>query len=121
MDSFLCWGLFNTVICLCIFVFVLVDGLGAWKFLQFIDQKPQETSSVQSSGVAAARALFQSKTSRGQESKSESDVLWTQHEAAISDMKTLKDPFMVSTSAMDGRVVVWNLPSLQVQMSSLSL
>jgi len=37
--------------------------------------------------VAAARAIFQQKATRGQETKKEEDELWTKHEAAIISLQ----------------------------------
>jgi hypothetical protein len=39
--------------------------------------------------VAAARALFQSKTNKGQDTKKEGDELWTKHESAIVSLQPL--------------------------------
>lgn len=59
--------------------------------MQWLDQKPSSGDSAAKSsaagGVAAARALFQSKATRGQESKKEGDELWTKHEAPIISLQ----------------------------------
>jgi actin related protein 2/3 complex subunit 1A/1B len=103
------------------------DGSGNWSFLQLLDQKTEAAkTNAPTSGVQAARALFQNKTSRGQESKAEGDELWTKHENAITCIQRMgrsTDPTCTrfSTSALDGRVVVWDLPTLQIDMRALSL
>lgn len=84
-----------------------------WNFSKKLDEK-KVVKAAQTSGVSAARALFQNKTSRGQETKAETDSLWTVHENAItsfynaspSGATTLNK---ISSSSLDGRVVVWDL------------
>lgn len=65
-------------------------------------------------------ALFQNKTSRGQDTKSEDDELWTSHESAISDIAVVSNS-TISTAALDGRIVIWDLPTLNISLSSLGL
>lgn len=103
------------------------NASGQWSFLQLLDQKKEVAkSNAPASGVQAARALFQSKTTRGQESKQEGDELWTKHENAITCIQRLApstDPTCTSfsTSALDGRIVVWDLPTLSIDMGALGV
>lgn len=101
----------------------------SWSFLRHADTKTEtETKKNSSSNVAAARALFQSKTSRGQESKKDGDVLWTKHESAITSIACIPSSksgngkyTAFSTTAMDGRLIRWELPSLDIAMATLGL
>lgn len=71
-------------------MFSSASGVGAWSFLQYLDEKPAVLESKPSiTQVASARALFQSKTTKGQETKKEGDELWTKHESAIVTMTPL--------------------------------
>lgn len=65
-------------------------------------------------------ALFQNKTTRGQEASSEGDALWTTHEGTVSDM-CLHSPGKISTSSLDGKVVLWDLPQLHISMASMGI
>jgi actin related protein 2/3 complex, subunit 1A/1B len=99
---------------------------GAWKFKKKLDEK-KATSASAASGVAGARALFQNKTSRGQEGSKEGDTLWTQHENAITDIQDASPAGSVgplkkiSTSALDGRLVIWDLSTIDISLASLHL
>jgi hypothetical protein len=70
----------------------------------------------------ACRALFQNKTTRGQEKKSEgaSSLAWTAHEGTVSGLR-LHSPGTLSTSGLDGRVVLWDLPQLHLSMAALGI
>jgi actin related protein 2/3 complex subunit 1A/1B len=100
---------------------------GQWYFMRKLDQKAQETrSAAPTTGVQAARALFQNKTAKGQDSKQEGDELWTKHENTITCIQRMgraADPTSsrFSTSALDGRVVVWDLPTLSIDMRALGI
>lgn len=89
-----------------------------WNFLQFVDQKREEKKAAVSDGFASSRALFANKTSKGQDSTT--DTLWTQHEAAITDLQVISRD-RLSTVAMDGRLVLWDLPALDISMATLGL
>lgn len=108
-----------------------VDG---WSFLRYLDQRKEEAKGGDEAGqggVAAARALFKSKTVRGNEGKPESEGVWTQHESAITGLcaaspaagkaGTSSSCSTVASCALDGRIVVWNLPSLLVDVGLASL
>lgn len=107
-------------------VFTFTAG-GGWKFFTDVD-KPntkQASAAAATGGVSAARELFKSKTKLGQESKQDSDVLKTLHTRAITGIKgASKDGAKVtsvSTSSMDGKIILWNLPSLDINMASLGI
>lgn len=62
--------------------------------------------------VASARAIFQSICSRGQEASE--DALSTQHEKPIIGLRMFSHkPLRFSSSALDGRIVVWDMAQLQ--------
>ncbi len=65
-------------------------------------------------------ALFQNKTARGQDTKADDDEIWTSHESAVSDMAQVS-PNSISSAGLDGRIVVWDLPNLNLAMASLGL
>lgn len=102
---------------------------GKWSFKSKLDEK-KTAEAVKSTGVASARALFQNKTSRGQESSKSKDTLWTKHENALdcimdaSKGNSFGDPLTsISTSALDGRLVVWDLMAngLDKQLAALNI
>jgi WD40 repeat protein len=68
----------------------------------------------------SCRALFQNKAKLGQDSALDMDSLWTSHEGAISSINTM-GPGRLSTAGLDGNVVVWDLPQLDIAMASLGL
>jgi WD40 repeat protein len=100
-----------------------LEGWGFTSFLQKKEERGEEADSQDS--VAAARALFKLKSSRGQDAKADNDTLWTKHESAITGLSIVspltQDPTVIATSALDGRVVVWDLPLLDVDMGGLSI
>jgi hypothetical protein len=68
--------------------------------------------------------MFQNKTARGQDSKAADDKLWTKHEKVITGMKLAGAPgscTKLSTSALDGRLVQWDLPALGVDCAALAI
>ena len=70
--------------------------------------------------LCLCRALFQNKTTRGQEKKSEGDSMWTTHEGMVSDI-SLPFPNTLCTTSLDGRVVLWDLPQMHIAMASLGI
>jgi len=105
---------------------------GEWGLYSKLDQRKEEAAAPagggSNSGVAAARALFQNKAARGQEKKTEGDTLWTQHENAITGLSNagIGGPNQVvrkvATSGLDGRLVLWDLPELDIlDLAKLSL
>ncbi len=105
--------------------FLFTQSGGEWNYSRRLDQQKEETqASVATGGVAAARALFQNKTTRGQDQKANNDTLWTKHENAITAVNVCssgKNITKISTSALDGRLVIWDLPSLEIDMGLLSI
>lgn len=62
------------------------DGL--WRFAAYVDRRAEAAAAKATSGVAAARAMFASKTSKGQSAPAASEVeLWTKHQNAIVSVK----------------------------------
>jgi len=82
-----------------------------------------------SSGISDKLALFQSKITRGQDEKEENKDAAEElkhHESAITCMQNLQNSksgssSKFSTSSVDGRIVVWNLDLLDINMALLSL
>ena len=95
-----------------------------WSFKQKLDQKKETADTVVSAGgstggIGAARALFQSKTKTGQDSKAEGDTLWTKHENAITGMSLGEES--VLTSSLDGKIVIWSTDALRGAASCMKL
>jgi len=67
--------------------------------------------------------------SSGQDIKEDSDKLKTRHERVITYLQDATPPSakknnMVSTissSSLDGRLIIWHLPDLDLKLSSLSI
>ena len=101
------------------------DGKGFWSFGQKLDQKDTSPANAAvagsaASGVGAARALFQSKTKTGQDSKADGDTLWTKHENAITGMSLVRGN-TVFTSSLDGKVVLWDPVTLSKAMKDVKM
>lgn len=98
---------------------------GTWALNRRLDERKEDKAASATSGVSAARALFQNKTRSGQDAKADSDTLWTQHDNAITciaNASVSRGPVdKVSTSGLDGRLVIWDLPALDIQMASLAV
>jgi len=98
-----------------------------WALQKRLDErKEDDKSTVAASGVSAARQLFQNKTRSGQDSKAESDLLWTQHDNAITCLASASTGpgrvvDKVSSSGLDGRLTLWDLGQLEINLASLSL
>jgi len=113
------------------FLFTNSASAREWIYSRRLDQRVDDSAaagggSSAAGGVAAARALFQNKASRGQEKKADNDSLWTKHDGAITAMSNCTLPGQkyinrVSTSALDGRLVIWDLPTLEIDLAQLSL
>ena len=99
---------------------------GSWSAIKQLDEKKDDKSSVSTSGVSAARQLFQNKTRSGQDSKSENDTLWTLHDNAITCISNAsvaggQAVRKISSSGLDGRFVIWDIDALEINLGSLSL
>eukprot|EP00607_Mallomonas_marina_P006383 CAMPEP_0182426400 /NCGR_PEP_ID=MMETSP1167-20130531/12883_1 /TAXON_ID=2988 /ORGANISM="Mallomonas Sp, Strain CCMP3275" /LENGTH=367 /DNA_ID=CAMNT_0024607787 /DNA_START=105 /DNA_END=1208 /DNA_ORIENTATION=+ len=83
----------------------------------------EEMDGSTSASVASARALFQNKSVRGQASSE--DSLNTQHEKPIIGLRAYSlKPLRFSSTALDGRLVVWDIAQIQpahMAMSALSI
>ncbi len=82
-------------------------------------------SVVAKTGAAAARDIFKAKAATGQDKKKEGDVLLTSHSNAITCLcnagsvgATLES---LSTSSLDGRLVLWQLNSLSTSVAALKI
>lgn len=102
------------------------NSTGEWSLFDTLDKNSKagnKTGSSSTGSVSSARELFQNKTIRGQETK-DKNTLTTVHERLITDMRiasTGAKLTSLSTTGLDGNLVVWNLPSLELSMSALGL
>ncbi|RHY05155.1 hypothetical protein DYB28_002201 [Aphanomyces astaci] len=80
--------------------------------------------------MSIVRKLWDSKVSRGQSAEATSGdkgALWTKHENTITSIQVLKKAASnghvteFSTSGLDGRVVTWNVNSLNLDLAKLRL
>jgi len=87
----------------------------SWVLSKRLDEKKDDKACVATSGVSAARQLFQNKTRSGQDTKSESDTLWTQHDNAITCVSIASvassghTANKIASSGMDGRLIIWDI------------
>ncbi len=89
-----------------------------------MDQQRATEAVVETSNTAAARNLFKSKANLGQEKKAETDTLWTQHDNLITGISIANagpKVTKVSTSGFDGRLVLWQLSDLSLDLAALHL
>lgn len=86
-----------------------------WRFVDSVDKKSEAAAAVAAtSGAAAARAMFQAKSSQGQDAKKTSSDAWKKHQSPITSMQRLAAPgsstcTSFSSTALDGRVTHWDL------------
>jgi actin related protein 2/3 complex, subunit 1A/1B len=76
---------------------------GFWRFACYVDRKPEAgagKAAAATGGVAAARAMFASKVSKGQAAGSGPEDAWTKHQNAITYLK----PYAVSSSECGGGI-----------------
>ncbi|GMH92632.1 hypothetical protein TL16_g12403, partial [Triparma laevis f. inornata] len=97
-------------------------GASGWEFVRKLEEKKEAKAApaAQKGSVAAARALFQNKTNKGQDSSDKSDKLATTHESFISCVQHM-GPGLFSTSGTDGKLVKWSMDTLSVDMAALGL
>ena len=90
-----------------------------------IPPPPPPDSSLPLSGAAAARALFQSKTSRGQDRAGVGSTLVTSllHSRAISgiNVNSSGKQVTVTTSSLDGKIIVWDAQSILLNVNAARL
>ena len=82
------------------------------------------TSTIETgSTTSSARELFKNKTVRGQDIVT--DTLKSSHERPIDCIKSfVSSPgpiTRVSTSSLDGKLIIWTLPELEINMALLGL
>ena len=102
-----------------------------WEFQRYLEVKKESAAASSGGGgsVAAARALFQNKSTRGQDSKADSDTLWTTHENTITCIQNAEagsgganaKVTRISTSALDGAVVIWEINKLDIDFAALKI
>lgn len=135
-QPFLCPFCFHTDF-RCILPFPLalahLNPAGSWSIFGNLDKeesRAQASPAAGSGGVSAARELFRNKTVRGQDLKNDTDTLRTVHERAVTLLQDATPPgaaskagtvTRVSSSSLDGRLVVWDLPALDIDMATLGL
>lgn len=108
-------------------VFVTNKSTGEWTHFDHLDKNNKKKVKDNGAGTVTsnARALFQNKTERGQESKDDSDTLTTTHERAVTSIRAVVvsegGVTKISTTSMDGKLVMWDLPSLEISMSALGM
>jgi len=105
---------------------LFTNKTGQWAFDKKLEEKKkEEKKEVAKTGVAAARALFQNKTTLGQAESKAADKLSTTHESAITCMKAVSagngNVKHFATSGLDGKIVFWDLSTLGIDMAALSL
>ena len=93
---------------------------GQWQLVGNVDSKAKNSGVAKAAATnfSAARSLWNNKTTRGQDDNAGADDIWTCHQNAIMDLKAYSDAQQkkvtsFSTSALDGRVVVWDSADLQ--------
>lgn len=104
---------------------IYTNSKGQWSLLRKLDEKKTSETANATNSVSAARQLFQNKTRSGQDAKTETDTLWTQHENAITCLANASTTGglilnKISTTGMDGKLVLWDL-ALDVKLSGMSL
>lgn len=106
----------------------LTRRTGGWSFFCHLDKEDSKAgaNSPAAGGVSAARELFKNKTARGQDNKNDTDTLRTLHERAITliqdaSLKSTGGVTRISTSSLDGKLIVWDLPALEIDMATLGL
>jgi actin related protein 2/3 complex subunit 1A/1B len=95
-----------------------------WQLVGNIDSKAKNSGIAKAAATnfSAARSLWNNKTTRGQDDNAGADDIWTCHQNAIMDLKAYSDAQQkkitsFSTSALDGRVVIWDSADVQAVVS----
>jgi actin related protein 2/3 complex subunit 1A/1B len=99
-----------------------------WTFFSVLDKSVEASAPVASSGeggVKAARELFRNKTVRGQDLKLDTDTLKTTHDRPITGIRNAlagnKKATKISTSGLDGKLIVWDLQALEFNLATLGI
>ena len=83
------------------------------------------SSSEPANGIAAARALFQSKASRGQDKvagNSSSQASVSLHSRAITGISVAAgNQTIVTTSSLDGKTILWDLQSVMLGINASTM
>ena len=102
----------------------LYIGASEWGVLGQLDEGKKGDEAGVKSGVAAARDMFKAKASTGQYRRSA--TLATQHDNTIRTLAHCgglgeESLSYISSSSLDGRLVVWDLAQIGVSMAALQL
>lgn len=98
-----------------------------WEYKRFLETRKAPAAATAATGsVAAARALFQNKSTRGQDAKVDSDKLWTKHENTITCMQQADrcapdSVTHVSSTSLDGSLVMWELNNLDIDFAAMKI
>lgn len=84
---------------------------------------PPPPTSTTPSLTSGARELFKNKTARGQDLIT--DTLKSAHERPITCLSICSPPggpvTKIATSALDGKLIIWNLPELELDLALLEM
>lgn len=107
---------------------------GTWSFFCHVDNKTSKAgapAAASTDSVSAARELFKRKTTHGQDLKDDSDTLKTRHERAITSLRDASPAgssssstgsiTTISTSSLDGKLILWDLPALEINMAAMGV
>jgi actin related protein 2/3 complex subunit 1A/1B len=103
------------------------DGAGVWSFLDVCDKKKAGGGGggAAKSSFGAARAMFAAKVNKGQDSGAGGQgKIATKHQAPIVGLCSYRDGSgaqAFSSVGLDGRVVVWEVSTLDVDLGKLRL
>lgn len=106
---------------------VFTASKGEWSSWGLLDKPSGDLTAGNTSvstTVSNARELFVNKTVRGQDSKLETDTLKTVHDRPITvvqDASPQNGDKKISTSGLDGRIVIWTLSSLGIDLATMFL
>jgi len=89
---------------------LLFENKGGWSFSRPLDVK-KETKQ----GGGNVRDLWKNRTQNNQEDTSTEQELSTRHQNAISVLRLLSDNNTLSTTGLDGNIVLWDLKKLLSQ------
>ena len=103
---------------------IFLHNNGSWAVNGVLDDEKKSKAVNTSSSVSKARELFTNKTRNAQDSKADADTLKTTHERPLFNMEVAEKAnnkvTKISSVAMDGELVVWDIPA-EISIDSLSL
>lgn len=85
---------------------------------------PVQSDAEPASGAAAARAMFQNKSSRGQDkgAAGAQRVSASQHTRAITGISVQSGKqTIVTTASLDGKIIVWDLHSTMLSIGAATM